>query len=98
MRVYNVYDIDTKTYLIRLQKSVTTPLCSFITRNYFSIFMMIYFVDLVVVVVLRPDSKAVLLIESGIRIHSTEFEWPKNVMPSGFAMKVRSLVRAVRSA
>ncbi|XP_073465031.1 ribosome quality control complex subunit NEMF-like [Aquarana catesbeiana] len=55
MRVYNVYDVDNKTYLIRLQK---------------------------------PDSKAVVLVESGIRIHTTEFEWPKNMMPSGFAMKV----------
>lgn len=36
----------------------------------------------------RPDCKATLLLESGIRIHTTEFEWPKNVMPSGFAMKV----------
>lgn len=38
----------------------------------------------------RPDSKAVLLVESGTRIHSTDFEWPKNMMPSGFAMKVRT--------
>lgn len=36
----------------------------------------------------RPDCKATLLLESGIRIHTTEFEWPKNMMPSGFAMKV----------
>ncbi|TSW08327.1 Nuclear export mediator factor NEMF [Bagarius yarrelli] len=63
MRVYNVYDIDTKTYLIRLQK---------------------------------PDSKAVLLIESGIRIHSTDFEWPKNMMPSGFAMKCRKHLKSRR--
>uniref|UniRef100_A0A8B9LAU6 Ribosome quality control complex subunit NEMF n=1 Tax=Astyanax mexicanus TaxID=7994 RepID=A0A8B9LAU6_ASTMX len=65
MRVYNVYDIDNKTYLIRLQK---------------------------------PDSKAVLLIESGIRIHSTEFEWPKNLMPSGFAMKCRKHLKSRRLA
>ncbi|XP_024116839.1 nuclear export mediator factor Nemf [Oryzias melastigma] len=63
MRVYNVYDIDNKTYLIRLQK---------------------------------PDSKAVLLIESGIRIHSTDFEWPKNMMPSGFAMKCRKHLKTRR--
>ncbi|KAI1237438.1 hypothetical protein IHE44_0013511 [Lamprotornis superbus] len=54
MRVNNVYDVDNKTYLIRLQK---------------------------------PDCKATLLLESGIRIHLTEFEWPKNMMPSSFAMK-----------
>ncbi|CAJ0959750.1 unnamed protein product, partial [Ranitomeya imitator] len=63
MRVYNVYDVDTKTYLIRLQK---------------------------------PDCKAVLLVESGIRIHTTEFEWPKNMMPSGFAMKCRKHLRSRR--
>ncbi|KAM4624775.1 ribosome quality control complex subunit NEMF isoform 2-T3 [Polymixia lowei] len=63
MRVYNVYDIDNKTYLIRLQK---------------------------------PDTKAVLLVESGIRIHSTDFEWPKNIMPSGFAMKCRKHLKSRR--
>ncbi|KAJ7989276.1 hypothetical protein DPEC_G00317800 [Dallia pectoralis] len=63
MRVNNVYDIDTKTYLIRLQK---------------------------------PDTKAILLVESGLRIHSTDFEWPKNVMPSGFAMKCRKHLKSRR--
>ncbi|XP_029937910.1 ribosome quality control complex subunit NEMF [Myripristis murdjan] len=63
MRVNNVYDIDNKTYLIRLQK---------------------------------PDTKAVLLIESGTRIHSTDFEWPKNTMPSGFAMKCRKHLKSRR--
>ncbi|KAK5857562.1 hypothetical protein PBY51_010800 [Eleginops maclovinus] len=63
MRVNNVYDIDNKTYLIRLQK---------------------------------PDCKAVLLIESGTRIHSTDFEWPKNMMPSGFAMKCRKHLKSRR--
>jgi len=56
MRVVNVYDIDNKTYLIRVGK---------------------------------PDEKDVILIESGIRIHSTEFDWPKNPAPSGFSMKLR---------
>lgn len=37
---------------------------------------------------LRPDDKAVILIESGIRIHGTEYDWPKNMAPSGFSMKV----------
>ncbi|XP_031703122.1 ribosome quality control complex subunit NEMF [Anarrhichthys ocellatus] len=63
MRVNNVYDIDNKTYLIRLQK---------------------------------PDCKAIILIESGTRIHSTDFEWPKNMMPSGFAMKCRKHLRSRR--
>lgn len=55
MRVNQVYDIDHKTYLIRLQ---------------------------------RAEEKVVLLIESGCRIHTTSFEWPKNMTPSGFSMKV----------
>ena len=29
-----------------------------------------------------------LLVESGNRINTTDFEWPKNLMPSGFSMKV----------
>ena len=36
----------------------------------------------------RPDDKAVIVLESGIKIHSTEFEWPKNPAPSSFSMKV----------
>ncbi|OXB72809.1 UNVERIFIED_CONTAM: hypothetical protein H355_011333 [Colinus virginianus] len=63
MRVNNVYDVDSKTYLIRLQK---------------------------------PDCKATLLLESGIRIHMTEFEWPKNMMPSSFAMKCRKHLKTRR--
>ncbi|KAG8517729.1 Nuclear export mediator factor NEMF, partial [Galemys pyrenaicus] len=63
MRVNNVYDVDNKTYLIRLQK---------------------------------PDYKATLLLESGIRIHTTEFEWPKNMMPSSFAMKCRKHLKSRR--
>ncbi|XP_007427730.1 nuclear export mediator factor NEMF [Python bivittatus] len=63
MRVNNVYDVDNKTYLIRLQK---------------------------------PDVKATLLLESGIRIHVTEFEWPKNMMPSSFAMKCRKHLKTRR--
>lgn len=38
--------------------------------------------------VLRTDVKVMLLVESGNRINTTEFEWPKNMMPSGFSMKV----------
>lgn len=55
MRVNQVYDIDNRTYVIRLQRS---------------------------------EEKSVLLLESGNRFHTTHFEWPKNVAPSGFTMKV----------
>ena len=30
--------------------------------------------------------------ESGIKLHSTEFDWPKNPAPSGFSMKVSKMV------
>jgi predicted ribosome quality control (RQC) complex YloA/Tae2 family protein len=59
MRVAQVYDIDHKTYLIKLQ---------------------------------RTEEKCMLLLESGSRLHTTAFEWPKNVAPSGFSMKVSGLV------
>ncbi|XP_074642120.1 ribosome quality control complex subunit NEMF-like [Tubulanus polymorphus] len=63
LRVANVYDIDHRTYLIRLA---------------------------------RPDEKAMILLESGNKIHSTEFDWPKNMMPSGFSMKLRKHLRSRR--
>ena len=37
-----------------------------------------------------------LLLESGNRIHSTSYEWPKNAMPSGFSMKLRKHLRGRR--
>ena len=63
MRVNQVYDVDHKTYLIKLQK---------------------------------PEKKSVLLIESGSRLHTTEFEWPKNPAPSGFSMKLRKHIKNKR--
>ncbi|KAG8228129.1 hypothetical protein J437_LFUL000131, partial [Ladona fulva] len=44
----------------------------------------------------KPNEKAVLLMESGSRIHTTSFEWPKNVAPSGFSMKMRKHLRNKR--
>ncbi|XP_015522227.1 nuclear export mediator factor NEMF homolog isoform X1 [Neodiprion lecontei] len=63
MRVNQIYDIDNRTYLIRLQRS---------------------------------EEKVVLLLESGNRIHTTAFEWPKNVAPSGFSMKMRKHLKNKR--
>lgn len=40
--------------------------------------------------------KVTLLIESGSRLHTTEFEWPKNVAPSGFSMKLRKHLKNKR--
>ncbi|XP_068618878.1 ribosome quality control complex subunit NEMF homolog [Battus philenor] len=63
MRVNQVYDIDNRTYVIRLQ---------------------------------RTEEKVVLLLESGNRFHTTQFEWPKNVAPSGFTMKLRKHLKNKR--
>ncbi|XP_012257148.2 ribosome quality control complex subunit NEMF homolog [Athalia rosae] len=63
MRVNQIYDIDNRTYLIRLH---------------------------------RGEEKVVLLLESGNRIHTTAFEWPKNMAPSGFSMKMRKHLKNKR--
>ena len=39
----------------------------------------------------RPGAKFMLLLESGTRIHTTQFTRDKSAIPSGFAMKVRAL-------
>lgn len=44
----------------------------------------------------RNEEKVVLLMESGLRIHTTNFEWPKNVSPSGFTMKMRKHLKNKR--
>ncbi|KAK4318882.1 hypothetical protein Pmani_010146 [Petrolisthes manimaculis] len=63
LRVVQVYDIDSKTYLFKLQK---------------------------------PEQKCMLLMESGARIHTTDYEWPKSPAPSGFSMKLRKHLRNKR--
>lgn len=40
--------------------------------------------------------KQMLLLESGIRLHITEFDWPKSHTPSGFTMKLRKHIRNKR--
>ncbi|XP_076637821.1 nuclear export mediator factor NEMF homolog Clbn [Colletes latitarsis] len=44
----------------------------------------------------RNEEKCILLLESGYRIHTTAFEWPKNVAPSGFSMKMRKHLKNKR--
>ncbi|KRZ27456.1 Nuclear export mediator factor NEMF [Trichinella pseudospiralis] len=63
MRLNNVYDINAKTYLLKLSKY---------------------------------DKKVMIIFESGIRLHSTEHGWSKNIMPSGFSMKLRKHLRDKR--
>ena len=91
MRVNQVYDVDSRTYLLRLHKSLGAA--GSVKKEE------------------EEGTKAVLLIESGARIHATQFEWPKVILlerkdfipvylmtflflfqspaPSGFAMKLR---------
>ena len=60
-RAANVYDIDLKTYLFKLQK--------------------------------KDKPKQVLLMESGVRFHVTDFVRDKSDSPSHFSMKLRKHIR-----
>ena len=64
MRAANIYDVNAKTYLLKLAEP--------------------------------GREKEVLVIESGTRFHTTKFDLDKNMMPSGFAMKLRKHLRAKR--
>ncbi|RKP34361.1 fibronectin-binding protein A N-terminus-domain-containing protein [Dimargaris cristalligena] len=44
----------------------------------------------------KPDSKDFLLIESGIRLHTTDFSRDKATIPSNFCMKLRKHLRTRR--
>ncbi|XP_046823727.1 nuclear export mediator factor NEMF homolog isoform X1 [Vespa crabro] len=44
----------------------------------------------------RSEEKCILLIESGNRMHTTAFEWPKNIVPSSFSMKMRKHLKNKR--
>ena len=69
-RVYQIYDVDAKTYLIRLKDSSKDDKQELI--------------------------KSMLLSESGIRIHLSEYNWPKNANVSGFTMKLRKHLKNKR--
>ncbi|KAJ3368709.1 hypothetical protein GGF31_006133 [Allomyces arbusculus] len=44
----------------------------------------------------KPEHKELVVVESGIRMHATEFEREKQVQPSGFAVKLRKHLRQRR--
>jgi len=44
----------------------------------------------------KPDVKEILLVESGIRVHLTEFGRDKGGMPGSFCMKLRKHLRTKR--
>lgn len=62
-RVANCYDINPRTYLLKLAK---------------------------------PDAKVVLLVESGIRLHTTAYARDKGSIPSGFTLKLRKHLKGKR--
>ncbi|CAG8474247.1 7195_t:CDS:10 [Acaulospora morrowiae] len=63
LRLQNLYDINSKTYLFKFSK---------------------------------PDRKELLLIESGIRIHITQFSRDKSISPSPFCLKIRKHIKTRR--
>lgn len=63
-RMANVYDVNNKTYLLKMSSPGT--------------------------------DKVILVIESGVRFHTTRFERSKSQMPSGFSMKLRKHLRTRR--
>ncbi|KAJ1901928.1 hypothetical protein LPJ66_000384 [Kickxella alabastrina] len=44
----------------------------------------------------KPDCKELVLVESGIRMHTTEFTRDKSIIPSNFCMKLRKHLKARR--
>jgi hypothetical protein len=64
MRVNNIYDVDSKTFLLRLQEA--------------------------------GGKKATLLIESGVRVHTTRYVRDKPILPGAFCMKLRKHIRGRR--
>lgn len=69
-RVHQIYDVDQKTYLIKLKDNPSDDKAEI--------------------------NKLVLLIESGIRIHTSEYDWPKNTNVSGFTLKLRKHLKNKR--
>ncbi|KAK3248454.1 hypothetical protein CYMTET_42082 [Cymbomonas tetramitiformis] len=69
MRVANVYDINAKTYLIKLSRSGGET---------------------------GESQKVLLLLESAVRFHSTQFARDKSSMPSNFTVKLRKHLRSRR--
>lgn len=72
-RVYQVYDVDHRTYLFRLTQSAAKP--PDVPGQPSS--------KAAVAKEEEDSAKLVLLLESGNRFHSTDFAWPKSSSPSG---------------
>ena len=63
-RVANIYDVDSKTYMITLSAS--------------------------------NQEKAIIMIESGVRVHTTKYLREKSKIPSVFTLKLRKHIKSKR--
>lgn len=79
-RVNQIYDCDSKTFLFKLNKSIVK-----MKKD-----------DDPVSVNEETANKMTLIIESGLRMHTTDFDWPKSHAPSHFATKLRKHIRNKR--
>uniref|UniRef100_A0A6G1SM14 Nuclear export mediator factor Nemf n=1 Tax=Aceria tosichella TaxID=561515 RepID=A0A6G1SM14_9ACAR len=79
-RVNQVYDCDHKTYIFKLNKSIIK-----MKKD-----------DDPLSVSEETSNKMSFIIESGLRMHTTDFDWPKSHAPSYFATKLRKAIRNKR--
>jgi predicted ribosome quality control (RQC) complex YloA/Tae2 family protein len=79
-RVNQVYDCDHKTYLFKLNKSIVK-----MKKD-----------DDPLSVDEETANKMSFIIESGIRMHTTDYDWPKSHAPSYFATKLRKSIKNKR--
>lgn len=79
-RVNQIYDCDSKTYLFKLNKSIVQ-----MKKD-----------DDPLSVDEETANKLTFIIESGLRMHTTAFDWPKSHAPSSFATKLRKHIRNKR--
>lgn len=79
-RVNQIYDCDYKTYLFKLNKSIVQMKKDTDPLNVGEV----------------TENKMTFVIESGLRIHTTNYDWPKAHTPGQFATKLRKSLRNKR--
>lgn len=79
-RVNQVYDCDSKTYLFKLNKSLIQMKSDSDPINEEE----------------ENANKMFFIIESGLRMHTTDYDWPKSHTPNGFALKLRKHLKNKR--
>lgn len=79
-RVNQVYDCDQKTFLFKLNKSIVQMKKDDDPLN----------------VNEETANKMTLLVESGMRLHTSDFDWPRSHAPGNFSTKLRKHIRNKR--